>query len=317
MFDEIAEVIHSGTTFLITAHVRPDGDALGSELALYHVLRGMGKNPVVYNQDTTPAVYGFLPGSETIVHSLGAVDGFDAVFVLDCSDISRVGDEQGRIGSIQKIVNIDHHASVGTFSKILLTDSQASSTGEMIHRLLTHMGIRITGDIATNLYTAILTDTGSFQYSNTGSATFRIAGDLVEMGADCRYIAENIYETKSAVQIRLMGKVLDTLQLYEGGRVGVVSITQEMLREEGALPEHTEGLVDIVRSIQGVEIAVCCYEVSDDRFKVSLRSKGSVDVEKIAGKLGGGGHRNASACRVEGNFETVRGMVLDAIAASM
>ena len=317
MFDEIAEVIHSGTTFLITAHVRPDGDALGSELALYHVLRGMGKNPVVYNQDTTPAVYGFLPGSETIVHSLGAVDGFDAVFVLDCSDISRVGDEQGRIGSIQKIVNIDHHASVGTFSKILLTDSQASSTGEMIHRLLTHMGIRITGDIATNLYTAILTDTGSFQYSNTGSATFRVAGDLVEMGADCRYIAENIYETKSAVQIRLMGKVLDTLQLSERGKVGMVSVTQKMLRKEGALPEHTEGLVDTVRSIQGVEIAVCCYEVSDDRFKVSLRSKGSVDVEKIAGTLGGGGHRNASACRVEGNFETVRGMVLDAIAASV
>ncbi|MDD5723544.1 MAG: bifunctional oligoribonuclease/PAP phosphatase NrnA [Syntrophales bacterium] len=317
MFDEIAEVIRSGTAFLIASHVRPDGDALGSELALYHVLHGMGKDAVVYNQDVTPAVYEFLPGAEEIVHSLDVVDRFDAAFVLDCSDIARVGDEQGKIGSIQKIVNIDHHASVGTFSKILLTDSRASSTGEMIHRLLKHMGIAITGDIATNIYTAILTDTGSFQYSNTGGDTFRVAADLVERGADSRYIAQKIYETKPAVQIRLMGKILDTLQLHEGGRVGVVYVTQEMLREEGALPEHTEGLVDTVRSIQGVEVAVCCYEVSECRFKVSLRSKGDVDVEKVAGTLGGGGHRNASACRVEGNFETVRGMVLDAIAVSM
>ena len=134
MFDEIAEVIHSSTTFLITSHVRPDGDALGSELALYHVLRGMGKDAVVYNQDTTPAVYEFLPGAKAIVHSLDAVDGFDAVFVLDCSDISRVGDEQDKIGSIQKIVNIDHHVSVGTFSEILLTDSRASSTGYSVTR---------------------------------------------------------------------------------------------------------------------------------------------------------------------------------------
>ena len=317
MFDEIAEVIHSCTTFLITSHVRPDGDALGSELALYHVLRGMGKNPVVYNQDTTPAVYRFLPGTDEIVHSLGPVDGFDAAFVLDCSDISRVGDEQGRIASVKKIVNIDHHVSTGTFSKILLTDSQASSTGEMIHRLLKHMGVPITGDIATNIYTAIITDTGSFQYSNTGSATFRVAADLVESGADCRSIAKNIYETKPAVQIRLMGKVLTTLQFYQEGRVGVISVTQEMLRGERALPEHTEGLVDMVRSIKGVEVAVCCYEVSEGRYKISLRSKGDTDVAQIAGTLGGGGHVNASACRIEGTIETVRETVLDAIAVLM
>jgi phosphoesterase RecJ-like protein len=317
MFDKIAEVIHSGTTFLITSHVRPDGDALGSALALYHILRDMGKKAVVYNQDVTPAIYAFLPGAEEIVHSLGAVDRFDAAFVLDCSDISRIGDEQVKVGSIQKIVNIDHHVSTGTFSKILLTDSQASSTGEMIHRLLRHMGVTITEDIATNIYTAIITDTGSFQYSNTGSATFRAAADLVEKGADCRYIAKSIYETKPVVQIRLMGRVLDTLQLYQGGKVGVISVTQEMLRVEGALPEHTEGLVDMVRSIQGVEVAVYCYELSEKRFKVSLRSKEDTDVSKIAGTLGGGGHKNASACRVEGDLETVRARVLDAIAVAI
>ncbi|MBW2598800.1 MAG: bifunctional oligoribonuclease/PAP phosphatase NrnA [Deltaproteobacteria bacterium] len=315
MFDRVIEVINSCSTFLITSHARPDGDALGSELAMYHVLRGMGKDVVIYNQDETPAVYEFLPGSQNIIHSLDSVNGVDAVFVLDCSDIERVGDKKDRIGSIKKIVNIDHHVSVGTFSEILLVDSTASSTGEIIHRLLKKMGVVINGDIATNIYTAILTDTGSFRYSNTGSDTFRTAADLVDKGANCRYIAEKIYETRPAIQVRLMGKALDTLEFYEGKKVGSIYVTQEMLRREGALPEYTEGFVDIVRSIQGVEIAVCYYEVSRNRFKISLRSKGKVNVEKIAGKLGGGGHVNASACRVEGSIKAVKGKVLGAIRA--
>ncbi|MBW2557294.1 MAG: bifunctional oligoribonuclease/PAP phosphatase NrnA [Deltaproteobacteria bacterium] len=315
MFDRAIEVINSCSTFLIVSHVRPDGDALGSELAMYNVLRGMGKDVVVYNQDETPAMYEFLPGSRNIVHSLDSVNGFDAVFVLDCSDIERVGDKNNRIGSIKNIVNIDHHVSVGTFSEILLVDSTASSTGEIIHRLLKKMGIAINGDIATNIYTAILTDTGSFHYSNTGSDTFRAAADLVDKGANCRYIAEKIYEARPATQIRLMGKALDTLEFYEGKKVGFIYVTQEMLRKEGALPEHTEGFVDIVRSIQGVEIAACYYEVSRNRFKISLRSKGKANVEKVAGKLGGGGHKNASACRIEGSIKAVKGKVLGAIRA--
>ncbi len=314
MFTEIIEVIHSCTTFLITAHVRPDGDALGSELAIYHALRGMGKKAVVYNQDQTPDMYRFLPGSEEIIHSMETVNGFDAAFVLDCSDISRIGNEADRIGSLDKIISIDHHVSSGgTFSELLLVDPTASSTGEIEYRLLNRMGIAVTADIATNIYTAILTDTGSFRYSNTGIDTFRVAADLVEKGADCRYIAQNIYEARPAVQVRLMGKVLDTLEFYQGGRVGSICVTQEMLRKEGALPEHTEGFVDIVRSIQGVEIAVCYYEVYKDRYKISLRSKGKVDVEKIAGILGGGGHVNASACRVEGTIKTIKRKLLDAI----
>ncbi|MCD6486527.1 MAG: bifunctional oligoribonuclease/PAP phosphatase NrnA [Syntrophobacterales bacterium] len=313
MFDEVIEVINSCSTFLITSHARPDGDALGSELAIYHMLRDMGKDVVVYNQDKTPAVYEFLPGSKDMIHFLDSVDGFEAVFVLDCSDIERVGDEKDKIGSIEKIINIDHHASVGTFSEILLVDSTASSTGEIIHRLMKNMGVTITEDIATNIYTAIMTDTGSFRYSNTGIDTFRAVADLVEKGADSRQIAKNIYETKPAVQIRLMGKALDTLEFYEGGRVGSIYVTQKMLQNEGALSEHTEGFVDIVRSIDGIEIAIFYYESSKDLFKISLRSKETVDVEKIAGKLGGGGHVNASACRVEGSLKAVKEKVLGAI----
>ncbi|MEA2014347.1 MAG: bifunctional oligoribonuclease/PAP phosphatase NrnA [Thermodesulfobacteriota bacterium] len=313
MFDRVIEIINSCSTFLITSHIRPDGDALGSELAIYHLLRDMGKEAVVYNQDKTPIIYEFLPGSSNIIHSLNSVNGFDAAFVLDCSDIERVGDENDRIGSVKQIINIDHHVSVGTFSDILILDSTASSTGEIIHRLLKYMGATISEEIATNIYTAILTDTGSFRYSNTGSNTFAAAADLVENGANCRYIAEKIYETRSAVQIRLMGKTLETLELFAGGKIGFICISQKTLRREGALPEHTEGFVDIVRSIQGIEIAICCYEVSKDRFKVSLRSKGNVDVEQIAARLGGGGHINASACRINGDIKAVKTAVLNVI----
>ena len=239
------------------------------------------------------------------------VNGFDAAFVLDCSDISRIGNEADRIGSLDKIISIDHHiSSGGTFSELLLVDPTASSTGEIEYRLLNRMGIAVTADIATNIYTAILTDTGSFRYSNTGIDTFRVAADLVEKGADCRYIAQNIYEARPAVQVRLMGKVLDTLEFYQGGRVGSICVTQEMLRKEGALPEHTEGFVDIVRSIQGVEIAVCYYEVYKDRYKISLRSKGSVNIERVAAAFGGGGHVNAAACRTAGDIESVKKKLL-------
>lgn len=315
MFDEIIDVINSFSSFLVTSHARPDGDALGSELAMYHVLHDMGKDVVVYNKDKTPAVYEFLPGSKNITHSLDSVSGFDVAVVLDCSDLARVGDEENRIGSIKRIVNIDHHVSVGTFSDLLLVDSTASSTGEIIYRLLKHMGVTITKEIATNIYAAIMTDTGSFCYSNTGVETFRVAADLVANGADSRHIAKNIYETKPVIQIRLMRDVLNTLEFYEGGKVGSVYVTQEMLLKEGALPEHTEGFVDIVRSIEGVAIALFYYETSPNRFKVSLRSKGSEDVEKIAGRLGGGGHVNASACRVEGDITAAREKVLGAIKA--
>ncbi|HPQ43301.1 MAG TPA: bifunctional oligoribonuclease/PAP phosphatase NrnA [Syntrophales bacterium] len=314
MFSDVIATIRSLSSFLITSHVRPDGDAVGSELALYHALRGIGKKAVVYNQDQTPEIYRFLPGSEDIIHSMEDINGFDAAFVLDCSDIDRIGNEAGRVRSLETIISIDHHISSGdTFSKLLLADPTASSTGEIVYRLLSRMGIAITTDIATNIYTAILTDTGSFRYSNTGIETFRVAADLVEKGADCRYIAQSIYETRSAVQVRLIGKAIDTLELSQGDKVGSICVTQEMLNREGALPEHTEGLVDIVRSIQGVEIAICYHEVSKGRYKISLRSKGTVNVEKIAGLLGGGGHVNASACRVEGTITTIKRRLIDAI----
>jgi phosphoesterase RecJ-like protein len=302
MINRIVDIIHSCETFLITSHVRLDGDALGSELALWHVLRDMGKEAVVYNGDMTPTIYEFLSGTDAIIHNLHAVHNFDAAFVLDCSELERIGEEGRRIGSIKQIINIDHHISNNFFSEVSLVDSNASSTGEILYHIIEKLGVHITKDIAINLYTAILTDTGAFRYSNTGSHTLFVAAKLVEAGADPRWIAENVYETKSKAQIRLLKDALHTLEFDCQDKVGSIFVSQPMLQEAKALPEHTEGFVDLIRSIKGVEVAVFFHETSKNNYKISLRSKGRINVEKIARNFGGGGHVNASACSIEGNI---------------
>ncbi|MEA3471770.1 MAG: bifunctional oligoribonuclease/PAP phosphatase NrnA [Thermodesulfobacteriota bacterium] len=313
MLERIVEIINSGHSFLVASHVRPDGDAIGSILALYHALSDMGKEVVVYNRDKTPEVYRFLPASEAIVHSIDSVDAFDAVILLDCSELERVGDEAERIGAIGSIINIDHHVSNNGFSPLSLVDIKASSTGEIIYGLIEMLGVTVTKDIATSIYTAVMTDTGAFCYSNTTSDTLTLAARLVEAGANPRTIAENVYETKPLIQIKLMEKALNTLEIDLNGRIGSIVVTQEMLAELGALPEHTEGLVDLVRSIAGVDVAVFYQEMSKNNFKASLRSKRDIDIEKVAREFDGGGHINASACRLEGNIDAVKGRLAGSI----
>jgi len=314
MFDEIVSVINSCRNFLITSHIRLDGDAIGSELAMYHTLRNLGKEAVVYNQDETPEIYKFLPGSEFIVNTLESLEKFDVVFVLDCSKIDRIGNESHRVSAaVKKMINIDHHISNGGFCDISLIDSEASSTGEILYRLLEKMGVALTENIATNLYTAILTDTGSFRYSNTGRDTFTIAGTLVEKGADPQLIAQRIYEMNPPAKIKLLTKVLETFESDWDEKISSIVVTRKMIEEAGALPEHTEGFVDFARSIEGVEVAVFYNEMSENNFRISLRSKGRINVERVARKFGGGGHANASACMIEGNIDTVKRRIVTCI----
>ena len=313
MIRQIAEIIQKGRAFLVTSHVRLDGDAVGSELALYEALKSLGKEAVVYNQDRTPQMYAFLPDAGVIVNRLGPLDGFDAVFVLDCSEIERMGEEAPRIAGIRRIVNIDHHISNDRYGHLTLTDPEASSTGEMIFRLIDGMGIELTRDMAVNLYTAILTDTGAFRYSNTGPKTFAVAGRLLEKGADPAWIAQMVYETFPAVKIRLLGRALSTLEFDWQGRIGAVTVSKKMLEDAGAQWEHTEGFVEFPRSIEGVQVAAFFSEISEGLYKVSLRSKGRFSVEEVARKFGGGGHINAAACRIQGDYDAVKRRLFDAI----
>ncbi|OPY12064.1 MAG: Bifunctional oligoribonuclease and PAP phosphatase NrnA [Syntrophus sp. PtaB.Bin001] len=313
MIERILDIIKRHKAFLITSHERLDGDALGSELALFALFRQLGKAADIYNQDLTPENYRFLPGSEVILNDLPDISKYDTAFVVDCSDLSRVGKGAEQIAGIGTIVNIDHHISNSRFCEVSYVDPRASSAGELIYRIISRMDGCITREIATNLYAALLTDTGGFHYGSTGKETLLAAGNLVGWGANPQEISENIYENNPLAKIRLLAKALDTLTFDLGGRVGSMVVWQKALQAVGAVPEYTEGFVDLPRSIQGVEVSVLFSEQTDERFKVSFRSKGAVDVERVARAFDGGGHRNASACRIEGDFATVKRRVLDVI----
>jgi bifunctional oligoribonuclease and PAP phosphatase NrnA len=313
MIKEIIEAINRGKSFLLTAHIRLDGDALGSELALYLMLKDLGKKAVVYNQDSTPAHYRFLPAAQDIVHDLGDLEQYDMAFILDCSEMERVGDQAEKISKIKTLINIDHHISNGGFCELKLIDAQASSTGELLFRLMQSMRIRMTKDICSNLYAAILTDTGGFRYSNTRREALWAAGKLIENGADPQWISENIYESDPPEKLKLLAKTLETLSLDLKRKVGSLVVTQKTLQETGASLDYTDGFVDIPRAVQGIEISVLYTQVSSNYFKLSLRSKGSVNVEKVAKKFGGGGHINAAGCQIEGDIESIKHKVLEAI----
>ncbi|MCX7634404.1 MAG: bifunctional oligoribonuclease/PAP phosphatase NrnA [Syntrophales bacterium] len=313
MIDDIIKAIYANKRFLITSHVKLDGDALGSELALYRLLKGLGKEVVIYNQDPTPANYLFLPDADQITHTLNYTDEFDAAFILDCSELERVGTEAPRIGAIRNLINMDHHVSNGGFCDLRLIDTDASSTGELVLRLIEAIGATVTKEMATNLYAAILTDTGGFRYNNTTSEALMAAGRLVNYGADPQYISEHIYENNPMAKVQLLARALTTLSFDNGGTVGSLCIRLRDFAELQASPDLTEGFVDLPRTVEGVMVSLLFTEVSGGVVKVSMRSKDSINVERVARSFGGGGHVNAAACRVEGDMETVKVKVLERI----
>jgi phosphoesterase RecJ-like protein len=313
MIKEILAAISQGKKFLITAHVRLDGDALGSELALYLMLKDLGKDAVICNQDPTPHHYQFLPAAAAVVHEVENIGQYDVGFVLDCSELDRVGKLAADVVRIKTLINIDHHVSNGGFCHLSLLDAKASSTGELLHRLMRKMHVKMTKDICTNLYAAILTDTGGFRYSSTHQETLRAAADLVEGGADPQWISENIYESDPPAKLKLLSKVLETLELDLDLKTASMVVTNEHLRQTGATMENTDGFIDIPRTVKGVNVAMLYSQIGEKQFKLSLRSKGKVNVEKIAAKFGGGGHVNAAACRIEGDIESIKSQVLKAV----
>ncbi len=314
MLKKIADVIVQHDKFLVTSHVRPDGDSLGSTLALYHMLRNMGKSVTVYNQDKTPDNYRFLPGAGEIVHELPAVYAYDVVFILDCSELERIGEEAEKITSGRLMINIDHHISNRQFCELAFIDGHASSTAELLFRLADVMSINLTKDIADNLYTGILTDTGGFRYGSTSRESLAAASLMVAHGADPQWLSENIYENNPEAKIKLLARVLETLSFDLDGRVASLVVYQKSLDAAGAMMEHTEGFVDIPRSIAGVSVSILFSEMNDTLYKISLRSKGHYNIARVAEKFGGGGHANAAACRHKGDISDVKESILNAVA---
>lgn len=306
--DQLAEVlkeIQQRRRFLVTSHARPDGDAIGSTLALAQILRKMGKSADVVLRDSVPVIYQPLPQSETIIHSSRPDGDYEAAIILECDSVQRT-----RLEGLENLflINIDHHISAKPFANVNWIDSTAAATAELIFRLAQAAQVKLTPEIATCLYTAVLTDTGSFCYSPTNACTFELAKLLVEHGADPNHIAQNVYFSSPISKMRLLGAALSRLE-HEGPMTWM-SITRHDMERFDALDEDCEGLVNYALGIAGVEVAVFFREVAKERVRVSLRSKGAVNVAAIAEKFGGGGHECAGGFATQGPLDKAAERVL-------
>ncbi len=310
----ICRVFREKERFLIACHENPEGDAIGSELALAAALRGMGKTVTVLNADPVPANLAFLPGADTVV---GEGDGslYEVAVVVDCGSPERTGRIQPELRKPPILVNIDHHRTNGGCGEYCLIDPDAAATGMLVHRILSAMGVEIGYEVAVNIYVAILTDTGSFHYANSSPEAFHIAGEMVRRGIDPWAVAEKVYETRSPNKVRLLGRVLDSLEVAAGGEVAAITTMKKDLADFSARKDDLEGFINYPRSVIGVEVAVAFREEAGGEFRVSFRSKGRVDVSTVAHAFGGGGHRNAAGCTVRGTLPEVKRKVFGALAA--
>ncbi len=288
--------LRGGQRFLLTSHANPDGDAIGSTVAAARLLRQLGKAASVWLKDPVPRLYRDLPGSQRIHTGTEPPEGFpgdlDGVIVMECPSLDRTGLEEALKGL--PAINIDHHLGNERYASINWVDTAAPAVGEMVFRLARAMKLTIDIDSANALYLTLVSDTGGFRFSNTTAAAFDAAAELVRAGASPETISKWLYESQPESVLRLVGEMLQTLEVHADGRVATAWLTREMAERAGAGPGDAEGLIDYPRSIQGVEAVAMIKELEDGGFKVSLRSRGEVNVERIARGFGGGGHKNAA-----------------------
>lgn len=309
MIQRIIDEIAVSDSFLLTTHESPDGDAVGSTLALACYLKRLGKDVTVYLCDPLPELYAFLPLAEEVVHAIPPRT-FDVCFVLDVGEFRRAGAELESFRGVGKYVNIDHHLHCDRFGALNLIDPEASATGALIHRIIKAAGHGIDRDIALCLYTAVITDTGSFRYSNANPEAFTIAAEMVAHGVNAWSVAEKLYESQPRQRLELLALCLATLSVSPRGDVASVTVTLDMYERTGTSSELTDGFVNYPRSIRGVEVALFFREINSGLVKVGFRSKGNVDVSALAAAFGGGGHHNAAGCTVAGTVDAVREKVL-------
>jgi len=306
MIDQVLRQIEQREAFLLTSHARPDGDAIGSLLALYQILRKKGKAARVVMSDAVPLIYGRLPYANVVEHCSDVPgDAPQAAIILECDSIQRTRLQglQGRF-----LINIDHHSSAREFADVNWINASACAVAEMVFRLARAMGVGITPEMATCLYTAVLTDTGSFCFVGTSAHTFELALDLVRCGANPVDIAQHVYFSNPTSKMRLLGAALSNL--HREGALAYMHLSLEEMELSGGLEEDCEGIVNYALGIEGVEVALFFRELADGRYRVSLRSKGQVNVASVAEQFGGGGHSCASGCAVSGPLATSLELIL-------
>lgn len=317
---EIAELFRSPDyrSYLVISHQRPDGDAIGSTLATGLVLRALGKDVTLWNEDGVVPQYHFLPGSELLsTPPLGETRRFDVVIAVDCATQVRLGTPLQCIDPDHQPlwVNLDHHISNPGYGDVVFINGSAPATGEVLADLIQENGLPLDAAIAENLFVAISTDTGSFQYPQTTGHTFQVAAALIATGLNVGEISRRTYDSLPLARLRLHIAVLNTMELHLADRVAFVSLTRAVMEEIGASPDDTEGAINYVRALNSVLVAAFFEELEDGRVRLSLRSKDAavVNVSDLAKQFGGGGHALAAGARVPGTLDEVKQQILSAL----
>jgi len=316
---KIINHLKNSNHIIIASHKDPDGDAIGSLIAMGLALEALNKNITLYNESPIPSAYRFLPSVERIVRQIKGTNTYDTAIILDCADFQRIGKLSSVISKIPVIINIDHHITNTIFGNFNLIDTSACAATVIIYNLLKEMALPINSAIATSIYTGILTDTGSFRFSNTTKSAFAICEKMVEAGVDPYNVAMHVYGRYSLGQIKLLNMALESIEISDNGKMSMMILTKNMLDETGTRPENINGLVNYAKNIENVKVAALIHELSNgkgvsekpENYHVSLRSDGTVDVAMIAGSFGGGGHYRAAGFNIESTLSDIKAQMLN------
>jgi phosphoesterase RecJ-like protein len=307
---QIVDAIRTRRRFVISSHARPDGDSIGSQLAMAYALRALGKEVEVVNADRAPGPLLTFPGVADITSADAATGEFDAAIIMECGELARTG-----VSGLDRsfVINIDHHPDNGGYGQINWFDPSAAACGEMVFDLVGALGVPLSHDVATHIYLAILTDTGSFHYSSISPRTFDICKQTLEAGVDPVHVARSVYDSNTMGRLKLFGSVLGAMQIDGSGRIAIVYVDQDMAREAGGTYEDTEGLINLPLTVKEIQAVVFFKEIGRNTYRVSMRSKGEIDVGGVAKEFSGGGHKNAAGCTKEGAIDDLRRLFVDKI----
>jgi bifunctional oligoribonuclease and PAP phosphatase NrnA len=310
----IVDAIRTRERFVLSSHARPDGDAIGSQLAMAYALDALGKDVVLINKDPVPGPLRAFPGADRIVIADRTDQTFDAAIIMECSSLDRTG-----VTGLEKsfVINIDHHQGNTEYGAINWYDESAAACAEMVYDLVVALGVPMTKTIASHIYVGILTDTGSFHYSAISARTFDICRALVEAGVEPPRVARAVFDSNTLGRLRLFGAVLSAIELEQNGRLALMRVDEGMVTRAGGTYDDTEGLINLPLTVKEIQASVFFKELNASSYRVSLRSKGAIDVAAVAKQFGGGGHRNAAGCTVPGDYAAARAAVVEALAPAL
>jgi phosphoesterase RecJ-like protein len=308
--ETIVDAIRTRQRFVLSSHARPDGDSIGSQLAMAYALRALGKEAICVNKDAAPSNLLVFPGVADIRIAPEVTGAYDAAIIMECGDLSRTG-----VSGLDRsfVINIDHHPGNTSFGQINWFDASAAACAEMVFDLIRALGVPLSIEIATHVYLAIVTDTGSFHYSGISPHTFDICRQLLEAGVDPVAMSRQIFDSNSMGRLRIMGALLNDMQIDASRRIATFVADRAMLSAAGGTYEDTEGVVNLPLTVKEIVAVVFLKQIGGDEYRVSLRSKGDYDVGSVAKAYGGGGHKNAAGCTVRGPIDQLRAQLVDRV----